>query len=147
MTTQPWLEFHEEPVTLHSGARSHWLVRGDLIFADERLREAVLDYWGFYIAGLRPPYFFWAIPRGGSAWAEAIAERVGGTWANRPGPASIPNNATVLAVDDVATTGRSLLDYGASHNLIVVDRRQRVAGVLRTWCWASLYLPLLEPHP
>ena len=29
-----WLEYHDEPVTLHSGGRSHWLVRGDLIFAD-----------------------------------------------------------------------------------------------------------------
>jgi orotate phosphoribosyltransferase len=138
-----WLEYHEEPVTLHSGGRSHWLVRGDQIFYDEKLREAVLDCWSHYIRQYRPPYFFWAIPTGGSFWAEAIAERFGCSWANRPGPSQIPNNATTFTVDDVLTTGSSLSDHGSTAALVVVDRDQREMYVPHVVSWAKIHLPIL----
>ena len=37
-----WLEYHEEPVTLHSGATSHWLVDGEKLFEDEHIRQEVM---------------------------------------------------------------------------------------------------------
>ena len=48
------LEYHDEPVKLHSGGTSHWLVRGDLIWEDEHLRAAVLDVWQ-YAVGVHSP--------------------------------------------------------------------------------------------
>ena len=136
-----WLEYHDEPVTLHSGGQSHWLVRGDLIFADVRLRETVLDYWEYEIAAHRRPYFFWAIPTGGSCWAEAISERVRAHWNNRPGPANIRNGATIFTVDDVLTTGGSLV--GCKRPLVVVDQNQREHQLERVTAWATMYLPVL----
>ena len=137
---QPFIEYHEEPVRLHSGGKSHWLVRGDHIFANERLRQEVLRWWGYYVMGFRKPYFFWAIPTGGSQWAEAIAEYAGGSWANRPGPVNIRNGSTIFTVDDVLTTGASL--GGGQHPLVVVDRRGRVESLPRVCSWATIYLPV-----
>ena len=100
-----WLEYHEDPVLLHSGDKSHWLVRGDLIFSDKWLREAVLDYWEIKLKNFPAPFNFLGIPKGGSAWSEAIAERMGGhIWET----IGCDPEGTYVIVDDVVTTGASL---------------------------------------
>src|SRR3990167_98648 len=73
-----WLEYHKDPVTLHSGGRSHWLVRGDLIFADENLRELVLDCWERTLETWSPPFTIVPVPTGGDVWAAALLKRLGG---------------------------------------------------------------------
>lgn len=156
-TTKDWLEYHETPVTLHSGGRSHWLVRADMIFADTELREAVLAEWSRllgYHGGYRE---FVGIERGGAVWAEAMAEKTRGKYHNlsvaqlkdygclfrpeynRNGEPEHP----LVVVDDVATTGASLaLVPNATDRLVVVNRcldrsRQDIMA------WAHIPLPVL----
>ncbi len=138
-----WLEYHEEPVTLHSGATSHWLVRGDLLFADEHIREIVLNCWAFAISlhspGLRDPCIF-GIPRGGTPWAEALAKRL-------PDARLLDNYTTtphdpVFLVDDVCTTGESFEAYPLGPRLVVVRRTQRYSTVQVTARWMDVQLPI-----
>lgn len=150
-----WLEYHEEPVTLHSGGRSHWLVRGDLIFADEKLRELVLDCWQYALevgGWAKTPMRVYGIPRGGSPWAEALSKRMDARLlteveieavqqAEKTTEAVIPPIPTIL-VDDVVTTGTSLNQIGiAGPRLAVVCR---AAYIPITAAWAKICLPLLE---
>lgn len=132
-----WLEYHEEPVTLHSGGKSHWLVRADLIFADEYLRREVLDYWAVVLKGWSPPFDIVSIPTGGDVWAEALKERVGNF---------VRGAATTyrVLVDDVVTTGKSMLDLNSHIRLAVVDRRSFYNyGSLDIKSWMKINLPLL----
>lgn len=134
----PWLEYHEQPVTLHSGARSHWLVRGDLIFADERLREAVLDYWVQQLRIWAPPEII-GIPHGGTPWARALRERY----------SFGRSTSTIVAVDDVVTTGRSFMDVGGYTDvrLAVFDRRVGERQSLPVRAFFVAPLPLLDMEP
>lgn len=137
----PWIEYHEEPVTLHSGGKSHWLVRGNKIFDDEQLREAVLAYWETFVRQMRKPYHFVSIPTGGDRWAEAIASRVEGAWSRLHDVCHVRNGATMFAVDDVLTTGASLSAGHGSMQLVVVDRMQRDRHVPNVVAWATMFLP------
>jgi orotate phosphoribosyltransferase len=139
-----WLEYRIEPVTLHSGGKSHWLVRGDLIFEDKCLREAVLTHWEVYVRQTRRPYHFISIPTGGDCWAEAIAARTGGEWSILHAVRHVRNQATEFAVDDVMTTGGSLRAAPGKMRLVVVDRMQREMFVPNVVAWATMYLPLLR---
>src|SRR3990172_7616643 len=82
---QHLLEYHDEPVTLHSGGKSHWLVRGDLLFADEQLRGLVLDYWMKVLRAWSPPFEIVSVPTGGDVWAAALVERVAALESQNPG--------------------------------------------------------------
>lgn len=138
-----WLEYHEEPVTLHSGGRSHWLVRGDLIFADEHLREAVLDFW---VGCLRPlgagrKTCILGVPRGGLQWARGLAYRIG----EYVGPDDdVSAYEQVVVIDDVVTTGNSIesfrLDIAVRVSCAVVQRGGRLVGA----AWARMNLPMVE---
>lgn len=131
-----WLEYHEEPVTLHSGGKSHWLVRGDLIFADLRLREAVLEYWLNVLKTWSLPFEIVSIPTGGDVWAEALRKRLGNTAESK-----VPYR---VVVDDVVTTGASISDPTAHVRLAVVDRRGPDCSYIHYInSWARISLPCL----
>ncbi|MGH6690255.1 MAG: hypothetical protein ACREF4_06215 [Gammaproteobacteria bacterium] len=142
-----WLEYHIEPVTLHSGARSHWLVRSDLIFADEELREAVLQRWRQLLPGDADLV---AVPTGGVVWAEAFCERFSSCdyklYPFTPAVAHPlwPGGGRLFAVvDDVATTGASLGQLPhAQRRLVVVDRTLE-APEKEILSWARIPLPVL----
>lgn len=134
-----WLEYHEKPVTLHSGGTSHWLVRGELMFEDERLRESVLSFWVEYLKHWQPRVHVVGIPTGGTPWAEALKERVELDEIDGP----------VVLVDDVVTTGKSMKEAAPKFRtviarLCVVDRgpSHGIYG-LSVQSWA--HLPGLEP--
>ncbi len=141
-----WLEYHEEPVKLHSGGLSHWLVRGDLLFADEHIREMVLDGWQramlIHTPGLKRPWIY-GIPNGGTSWAKALAER----WGVEPrseyeSPAKYiieEDGGVTFIVDDVATTGASLDPFDEPK--LVVVRRGSVRVTAR---WTDMELPVEE---
>src|SRR3972149_2761851 len=99
-----WLLWKPEPRRLHSGAKSHWFVDGEAMFADEHIRESVLTYWQKVLGDRRARLV--AIPTGGNAWAEALAERTGNRWGT---PQMLPTGQEpIVAIDDVVTTGASL---------------------------------------
>ena len=126
-----WLEYHHEPVQLHSGDWSHWLVRGDIAFQDEHVREAVLDYWVKVLAAWDEPFNIIGIPTGGTPWADALRERVATdekTWFR-------------VAVDDVVTTGASLRGVNATLWLVFFDRRLKRTGAPVN-AWDTIPLPL-----
>ncbi len=111
--TRPWLIYHREPIELASGARSHWEIDGKEMFSDQRIRESVLDFWtesivkrDFYSL----PFLFLGVPTGGMRWAEVIQEKYG------PVPAQ-EEAGTIFIVEDVVTTGRSLLNFRHSLKL------------------------------
>lgn len=133
-----WLEYHPEPVILHSGGRSHWLVRGDLIFADEHLRKAVLDYWEKTLEHWLPPFTVIGIPRGGVPWAAALEDRL-----IKINGDLISSTPYKILVDDVVTTGASISDPTAHIRLAVVDRRYKAYNPMVS-SWARIYLPLEE---
>ena len=136
-----WLEYHEEPVTLHSGATSHWLVRGDLMFLNEPLRNLILDFWIDEIVATFGKAHSIGIPKGGTVWADALAERLGLT---SGGPDDTPYPSSLLwVVDDVVTTGKSIMSVAsASHRLAVVDR-----GNNRVIPWIRMPLPMTPYAP
>ncbi len=140
----PWLVYHQEAIQLHSGGWSHFEVRGDIMFANEPLRASVLDCWmraikWWYTDSAQPRVY--GVPRGGTPWAEALAERLGveplSTYqvADDAGPTFI--------VDDVTTTGKSLKSY-PEPKLVVVRRGEvQVAA-----CWADMmWLPVFKEKP
>ncbi len=141
-----WLEYHQEPVQLHSGGWSHWLVRGDLMFANAPLREAVLDCW---VEAIRKhdqgadELRIWGVPDGGTPWAKALAKRFDG----KPllggyVQADHPLDHTYV-VDDVATTGSSLFQYNEPKLVII---RRGPTEVLVSW--ADMYwLPVFKEKP
>lgn len=135
-----WLEYHEEPVQLHSGGWSHWLVRGDLMFANEPLREAVLSYWLDILRSWKPPLRILSIPTGGDRWANALKECIE--------PLVSDETPFMVVVDDVVTTGASM-DAAVAHlHLAVVDRR--VGGTRlqpHVAAWATLQLPVFKEKP
>lgn len=139
-----WLTYHEEYVQLHSGGWSQWLVHGEVIYEDEDVRSAVLDTWETairkYLGGDDQPRIY-GIPRGGTIWASALAERLGvppmlGYYvAEDEGPTFI--------VDDVATTGgsRSMFPEPA---LVVVRRGpvDVISAAMDIFC-----LPIFKVRP
>ena len=140
-----WLEYHEEPVTLHSGDTSHWLVNGAKLFEDEHIRQAVLDVWGYAIfvhsPALTAPRVF-GIPSGGTPWAEALAKAV-------PGAVLLKEYERVeeptFLVDDVCTTGASFDEYPSEPRLVVVRRSNKYATVSITASWMDVHLPIERP--
>ncbi len=104
-----WLVWHDRPITLHSGDESHWEVKGELMFADPHIKFSVLASWDKALQsfGVPRPFHFAGIPNGGLAWAEAMQQ---GRY--RPeDTASIEEAKTVIIVDDVVTTGKSIEDF------------------------------------
>lgn len=145
-----WLEYHEDPVTLHSGQQSQWLVRGDLIFNDPHLRKVVLDYWQHLVGNEEPrPYWFLGVPEGGTRWAKEIAERVGGFVVKPVLPLpKLSKRGTLYIVDDVVTTGSSLTEWRVNveqvgirnfAGLAVVNRM--FSGQVGLWAWLHMPLP------
>ncbi len=136
-----WLEYHEEPVTLHSGAMSHWLVRGDLLFENEHIRKTVLNCWAFAMRVCFPdiatPRIF-GIPRGGTPWAEALAMIVEGAVLLH----EYEDNEPTFLVDDVCTTGASFDEYPLGPRLVVVRRTQKYSTVQVTARWMDVQLPI-----
>ena len=145
-----WLKYHEEPVTLHSGATSHWLIDGQVLFDDENIRRAVLDVWAYAIWIHSPqidePRIF-GIPTGGTPWAEALAQRVPGAilldqytdarWRDQP----------TFLVDDVVTTGKSFDDCQPGEpRLVVVRRTSKCHTVQVTAKWMEIHLPIEMPE-
>jgi len=152
-----WLIYHKEPITLHSGGKSHWFVDGQAIFDDEHLREAVLDFWE---GALKPPLCMIynepcivGVPTGGVVWAQALAERMG--WpvfevleiGKAGGVAAWSERRFTVLVDDVMTTGASLLPH--IHNELglrkfaVVGRgdwiyRNKRPRDVTAWVWIDL---------
>ena len=141
------LTYAEPPFALHSGSRSHWFVDGEAIFLDKRLRELVLDCWENELRRIFPAtglFHFIGVPRGGTLWAEAIACRMGCSW-DSPQASSIPEGRTVVAVDDVLTTGASIKEVeDAQWALVVVARVPAGTYFPSTTAWAKIDLPLLE---
>jgi len=134
-----WLIYHEEPITLHSGGKSHWFVDGQRIFNDPHLRESVLACWERYIFYPALTHLI-AIPRGGISWAKAFADRIGATW-GLPDDVIPGNPRYVYAVDDVMTTGASLKSVKCNGSFVVIARR----GVffkpeMIAWAWIDLEL-------
>ena len=140
------LTFYDPPLKLHSGGESHWFVNCESIFADKKVRELVLDWWEEELRRIFPAttlFHFVGVPTGGLCWAEAIAKRfpqaicgAGHLGANTVG-------YTLIAVDDVYTTGASLMRVaGRVWNLIVVMRipGERYAAEVTAWAWIPLPL-------
>ena len=133
-----WLEHHKEPVTLHSGQLTHWLVRGDLLFEYEDLREEILDTWEravrFRLNAAKDDHGWEIIgvPRGGLVWADALRERLGD-------PGELINPMRII-VDDVCTTGGSLAEY-APYNIACVAVKRIEVTLLDVVAWATIPLP------
>lgn len=138
-----WLEHHMEAVTLHSGGKSHWLVRGDLMFADEHIREMVLDFWVRCLKNVKPRYVL-GIPGGGVPWAKALADRVEDLTYVEP-DGEVPEYGEVVVVDDVATTGNSLQEFRPDivlrASLVVVHRANAFGQTLPAIPWMRMHLP------
>ena len=100
-----WLVWHDKPITLHSGAESHWEVKGELMFADPHIKFSVIAAWckALDIARVPRPYHFVGIPNGGIAWRDAMTEMY-----LEKDIASLEDAKTAIIVDDVATTGASI---------------------------------------
>jgi orotate phosphoribosyltransferase len=136
-----WLTYHAEPVTLHSGGRSHYLVDGAVLFAHEPTRELVLGHWESLLVGRRSSVaVIVGVPTGGTAWAEALASRVGCRAVSAGDPFDFPQRGLVVAVDDVVTTGNSLLSVPNAHRRVAVVKRTYLNGVS---AWMTINLPLL----
>ncbi len=133
-----WLEYHEEPVMLHSGSKSHWLVRADLIFADVALRTAVLDCWQRALCRWTPPFEIVSVPRGGDIWADVLR-----TLMPIVPTKDLPTMPHRVIVDDVVTTGNSISDSKAHIRLAVVDRRDHIFDPYVN-SWARIHLPLCD---
>lgn len=152
-----WLQYHPEPVTLHSGGRSHYVVDADAIFADEELRAAVIEAWLRVIAYVAGRANIIAIPRGGLRWAEELQRQGGMHWRSAI-LEEMPNAALarllrvdvgegdwLIVVDDVATTGASLrVVPEPALRLCVVDRSETKDGLAGIHHWAHIPLPLVK---
>ena len=150
----PWLLYREEPYQLASGRLSHFYVDAEQLFADERLRAAVLADW----AALLDKGRFALLPvyQGGHRWAEALGERLG-TRAEYGVPDDYDeSDMTIVIVEDVLTTGetatmvtdktyRDLNLHVAPLVLAVVARHRYLS--LRYHAWAVIELPDWEPQP
>lgn len=135
-----WLIYHEKPITLHSGGKSHWFVDGQAIFDDSNLRESVLNLWARAIAHPDETHFM-GIPRGGIPWAEAIARKVGARWGT---PSQAIRGAKYLyVVDDVVTTGASLDSIPEAYHRFAVVVRAAPGFFRRLTAWAWIDLEML----
>jgi len=148
-----WLQYHPEPVTLHSGGRSHWRINADAIFHDQALRASVLRAWRKVVGYQSVHNIIIAIPEGGIRWAEALASVGNLGWSSKvyvlreewAGKYMHPGKEErLIVVDDVATTGASLVALvpHADVRLCVVDRSEHGLGTVHAW--AYIPLPLLE---
>ena len=135
-----WLQYHDEPITLHSGQASNWFIDGDLIFDNLDLRGAVFAHWEkalkqsglmYSSRGLR----FYGVPTGGTKWAKAFVEYInpegggGIKWMKESTPGQI-------LIDDVATTGASIAVH-AGPKLVVVSRDSSIP-VMAAWAEINL---------
>ena len=142
-----WLKYHEEPVTLHSGATSHWLIDGQALFDDPNVRRAVLDVWAYAIWMHSPQVdkpLILGIPTGGTPWAEALAQHVpGAVLLDEYG--RVLRDTPVFLVDDVVTTGASFDEYPLGPRLVVVRRTSKYPTVQVTAKWMDVQLPIEMP--
>lgn len=144
MMLPEWLEYHEDPITLHSGGRSHWLVRAELLYKDERVRDMILQRLALVVRGYPEPYIFVPVPTGGNCWAEALANHVGGFVFDS---VDASRGSSIFAIDDVVTTGQSIASVASvtACRLAVWDRRWGQNFHIEN-LWAAIIwpLPLLE---
>ncbi len=120
-----WLNYYEEPITLHSGDKSHWKIDGDELFDDEEIRGEVISYWArmithYYKHRTKNPRIF-GIPRGGTKWAEELARNIPGAVLLNEYEDAEYVEPTFL-IDDVATTGSSFDKYPNEPRYVVVRR-------------------------
>ena len=139
-----WLEFHNPPITLHSGGKSSWKVDAHQLYLNPAIRESVFESWARYLHALRINDFsLVGIERGGIEWADGFSRYTLGSNKDRP---SISDKTRIIIVDDVYTTGASLrkqrdLFSTNSIALVVVDRSKN--GIWRdlpAHAWMSLDL-------
>ncbi len=139
-----WLTFHDEPVTLHSGNETHWLIDAKKMFDDLLLREQILNSWKSHILGDhgKKPLHVIGIPEGGMPWAKAFADKLGVSCSRLDQP--LPRDCWYILVDDVATTGKSIMTQGPwFYRFLVVARNPALRNWLeppfaRVWMWIDL---------
>lgn len=103
------LYYHERPITLHSGGKSHWFVNADEMFQHEPLRREVLRIWIRSLTDSEGKYQFEAVPSGGILWTEAIHDEIPGSII-RLLNSECQQGYQRVVVDDVVTTGQSIMD-------------------------------------
>lgn len=119
------LYYQEHPITLHSGAESHWFVNADEMFEHEALRREVLRVWMLALTD-RWKYQLEAVPSGGILWAEALHDEIPGAII-RPLNSECQRGYRRVVVDDIVTTGQSIMNVseaGLVRRLAVVIRNQ-----------------------
>lgn len=133
-----WLKYFNEPIKLHSGDKSHWLVDADVLFNSPNIREEILTFWASRIPNW--PVVIHSIPTGGDKWANALQEKLN----NR---ITQGNEKWIIIIDDVITTGKSIeekynsLESGAHSALVVVDRRIiKYKNIVSVGCWMRINL-------
>lgn len=141
-----WLEFHPEKVKLHSGDESHWLINAQKMFDDIHIRTLVLESWGKYARLFKKKtVHVVGVPEGGMPWAQALAQHIGASWSRLD--QSLPTNhkdLSIFLVDDVATTGGSILIPGPFVFRFLVAARDPVLQhkfrdtYVRVWMWIDL---------
>ncbi len=83
------------------------------MFSDQHIQESVLDFWTESIIQrdiYSLPFLFLGVPTGGMRWATVMQEHYG------PIPPS-EKAGTTFIVEDVVTTGKSLLSFKHSLKL------------------------------
>ena len=126
------------------------MVRGDLIYKDERVRELVLDCWMHCIGVYSPEYAvfspnlkprIYGVPTGGTLLAEALAHR----FQTEPllTYAVAKDAGPTFIVDDVATTGESLIPYPEPRLVVVRRGSIKIMGVF----WDMHWLPVTKERP
>lgn len=152
-----WLQYHSEPVTLHSGATSNWLVDGAELFKDEHVRKAVMDLWWYSVwmypkhdrdgceFDLEEPRIY-GIPTGGTPWAAAFAERYPGAILLNEYKDMRHKRQPTFLIDDVATTGSSFDEFPYDEpRLVVVRRLSKYPAVNVRSRWMDVFLPIDMP--
>lgn len=139
------LYYQEHPITLHSGDESHWFVNGDELFEHEPLRREVLRIWEQRLQG-GGLYQFEAVPSGGILWAEAIHDEILDSIV-RPLNSEPEQGYRRVVVDDVVTTGQSIMDVSEDQlvrRLAVVIRNEPAFQLFGSYITYWMYIKLDE---
>ena len=119
-----FLRYSETPHRLHSGGESTLLIDAHAIYACEPLREFIISTWvnELNLGKQSKGVTIYGVPTGGTPWAMGLSERLGIEWCGFKERLS----GVVWVVDDVVTTGKSILDVSGpfviQKRMAVVDR-------------------------